>query len=98
MVESEKQEMKFIEGEGIDFDEKNVTVEYEDIIEFELSENISLMYSKTNKSYYIWGIDDSTYDEFTYELDESFDGINVDGIYISKEEYLDFKTLIENIA
>lgn len=98
MVESEKQEMKFIEGEGIDFDEKNVTIEYENVIEFELSDNISLMYSKTNKNYYIWGIDDSTYDEFTFELDDSFDGMYFDGIYVSRQDYDEFKELVSKVA
>lgn len=97
MVESEKQEMKFIEG--VDLDEKNVTVEYGDVIEFEIGESVSLLYDKNEKKYYLYGIDyENSFDEYTFELDDSFDGMYFDGIYVSKEEYLDFKTLIENIA
>ena len=37
MTESTEKEMKFIEG--VDLDEKNVSVEYDDVIEYEISDN-----------------------------------------------------------
>jgi hypothetical protein len=92
-----EKEMKFIEG--VDLDEKNVTVEYCDVIEFEIGESVSLLYDKNEKKYYLYGIDyENSFDEYTFELDDSFDGMYFDGVYVSKEEYLDFKTLVENVA
>ena len=48
MTESTEKEMKFIEG--VDLDEKNVSVEYDDVIEYEISDNASLLYSKNKDS------------------------------------------------
>lgn len=92
-----EKELKFIEG--VDLDEKNITVEYGDIIEFELAESVSLLYDKQKKKYYIYGIDyEDSFDEFTFELDDDFNGMEFDGVYISKEDFIDFKNLILQVA
>lgn len=101
MTESTKREMKFIEGEGIDLNEKNVVTEFDDVIEYEIGEYVSLLYSKNEKKFYVEWIDyDSTYDEFTYEIDENenFDGMNFGDVYISKEDFQDFKELVSKVA
>lgn len=90
-------EMKFIEG--ADLDESRVTFEHGDVIEYEVSEFISLLYDKNTKLYYLYYIDyDNTWDEFTIELNDDFNGMELDGIIISKEEFDDFKNLIKNVA
>lgn len=95
MAESSK-EIKFIEG--IDLDEKNVSVEYDNTIEYEIGDYVSLMYSKNEKKFYIEFIDyEDTCDEFTYEIDDSFDGIILDGVSVTKKDYDDFKELISNM-
>ncbi len=92
MTESSK-EMKFIEG--VDLDEKNVSVEYDNTIEYEIDDYVSLMYSKNEKKFYIEFIDyEDTYDEIRYELDDNFDGMTFNGVFVSKEDYCDFKELI----
>lgn len=92
-----EKELKFIEG--VDLDEKNITVEYGDIIEFELAESVSLLYDKQKKKYYIYGIDyEDSFDEFTFELDDDFNGMEFDGVYISKEDFIDFKNLVLQVA
>lgn len=92
MAESSK-EMKFIEG--VDLDEKNVSIEYDNTIEYEINDYVSLMYSKNEKKFYIEFIDyEDTYDEIRYELDDDFDGMTFNGVFVSKEDYCDFKELI----
>jgi len=101
MAESTKREMKFIEGEGIDLNESDVITEFDDVIEYEIGEYVSLLYSKNEKKFYVEWIDyDSTYDEFTYEIDENenFDGMNFGDVYISKEDFQDFKELVSKVA
>lgn len=92
MTESSK-EMKFIEG--VDLDENNVSVEYDDVIEYEVGDYVSLMYYKNEKKFYIEFIDyEDTYDEIRYELDDDFDGTIFNGVFVSKEDYFDFKELV----
>ena len=86
-------EMKFIEG--VDLDEKNVSVEYDDVIEYEMGDYVSLMYSKNEKKFYIEFIDyEDTCDEITYELDDDFDGMTFDGTFIAKKDFEEFKELV----
>ena len=92
MAESSK-EIKFIEG--VDLDEKNVSVEYDNTIEYEIGDYVSLMYSKNEKKFYIEFIDyEDTCDEFTYEIDNNFDGMTFNGVFVSKEDFCNFKELI----
>ena len=92
-----EKELNFIEG--VDLDEKNIVVKYSDVIEFEIGESVSLLFDKKEKKYYLYGIDyDNSFDEFTYELDDNFDGIEFDGVFISRQDYWDFKELVEKVA
>ena len=83
-----EKEMKFIEG--VDLDEKNVTVEYGDVIEFEIGESVSLLYDKNEKKYFLYGID--------YDNSFTFDGMQFDGVYVSRQDYDDFKELVSKVA
>lgn len=99
MAESTEREMKFIEDEGIDLNENNVITEFDDVIEYEVGEYVSLLYSKNEKKFYVEWIDyDSTYDEFTYPLEDDFDGMNFGDVFISKEDFQDFKELVAKVA
>ena len=92
-----EKELKFIEG--VDLDEKNVTVEYGDVIEFEIGESVSLLYDKNEKKFFLYGIDyDNSFDEFKFELDDSFDGMQFDGVYVSRQDYDEFKELVYKVA
>lgn len=87
-----------------DFDlEENVNdvieddIEYEigEMIEYEFDESISFLYDKDNKKYFIYYIDyNDTCDEFTYEINDDFDGMEIDGIMIKKEDFEEFKLLV----
>jgi len=69
--------------------------ENEDIIEYEISESISLLYSKKYKNFYIYGIDyDNAFEEYTIDVKEPFEDIEIDGIKINKSDFEEFKELV----
>ena len=91
------EELKLIDG--VDLDEKSVTLETNEVIEYEITESVSLLYDKNEKHYYLYYIDyKDTCDEFTYELDDAFNGIEFDGVTISKQDFEEFKELVNKVA
>ena len=96
MTESTEKEMKFIEG--VDLDEKNVSVEYDDVIEYEISDNASLLYSKNKNIFYVEFIDyDNDGDEYIINIEEPFEGLQIDkDAYLSKEEFEDIRKELTN--
>ena len=96
MAESSR-EMKFIEG--VDLEDKNVTVEYGDVIEFEIADYVSLFYDKKKKRFYIYGIDyEDSFDEFTVDIDDNFNGLEFDGVFISRSDFEEFRDLINKVV
>lgn len=89
------EEFKMIDG--IDVDESKITFENSEIIEYEVGEYVSLLYDKGKKKYYVHGIDYDSFDEFSYEIDDEFDGMEFNEVFISKEEFDEFKELIMNL-
>jgi hypothetical protein len=85
----------------MDFENANfseVEIESENVVEYEVSEFISLMYDISSKKFYISGIDyEDTFDEFVINIDDSFDGIELDGVLINRSDFDDFKLLVENL-
>jgi glutathionyl-hydroquinone reductase len=71
-------------------------INHNDSIEYEISDNISLMYSKINNGYYIYDIDEE-FDAFKIDIDENFNGMTIDNVYITKEYFLNFKIFIDNL-
>lgn len=92
--------MKKINFIDVGIDDSKFVMENEEVIEFEISENISLMYSKDNKKYYIYGIDYSeAFDDFYVDIEEdSFNGMEIDGVMITKKDFNDFKELINKVS
>ena len=88
--------MKFIEG--VHLDEKNVSVEYDDVIEYEISDNVSLLYSKNKNIFYVEFIDyDNDGDEYIINIEEPFEGLQIDkDTYLSKEDFEEFKNIAIN--
>lgn len=76
----------------------NVEIEDSEIIEGEVTDYISFVYNKITKEYFIEIIDKDTFDEFTIQIDEDFDGDNIDGVEISKNDFEYFKELIKNLT
>ena len=84
--------------EGVDINEKNVSVEYDDVIEYEISDNASLLYSKNKNIFYVEFIDyDDDGDEYIINIEEPFEGLQIDkDTYLSKEDFEEFKNIAIN--
>lgn len=77
----------------------NVEIEDSEIIEGEITEYLSFIYDKSTKEYFIEIIDGETFDEFMLPIDEkTFNGDDIDGIKITKEDFEQFKELILEYA
>ena len=81
-----------IDFENMDF--SNVEYEISDVVEYELSEDVSVLYDKSTKKFTIEGIDQETYDEYTIDIEEPFEGLQIDkDVYLSKEDFEEFKNV-----
>lgn len=66
-----------------------------EIIEYEISDSISLRYDKVEKRYYIYEIDfENGFDEYSFEINEPFDDMEFDDIFIAKKDFEEFKELV----
>lgn len=66
-----------------------------EIIEYEISDSISLMYDKSDKRFYLYEIDfENGFDEYKFDIEEPFDDFELDGVFISKSDFEYFKSLI----
>ena len=84
-----------IDFENMDF--SNVEYEISDVVEYELSEDVSVLYDKSTKKFTIEGIDQETYDEYTIDIEERFEGLQMDKeTYLSKEDFEEFKNIAIN--
>lgn len=84
-----------IDFENMDF--SNVEYEISDVVEYELSEDVSVLYDKSTKKFTIEGIDQETYDEYTIDIEEPFEELQIDkDTYLSKEDFEEFKNIAIN--
>lgn len=66
-----------------------------EIIEYKISDSISLIYNKLEKRFYIYEIDfENGFDEYSFEINEPFDDMEFDGTFIAKKDFEEFKKLI----
>lgn len=66
-----------------------------EIIEYEISDSISLIYNKLEKRFYIYEIDfENGFDEYSFEINEPFDDMEFDGTFIAKKDFEEFKELV----
>lgn len=80
-----------------DVDVSKLTFETEKLIEYEISDNLSLMYDVMKKRFYIFGIDyEDEFEEYEVDIEEPFDGMELDGVAITKEDFDEFKSLVKN--
>lgn len=81
-----------IDFENMDF--SNVEYEISDVIEYDISENISLLYNKSTQKFTIEYVDQETFDEYTVDIEEPFEGLQIDkDTYLSKEDFEEFKNI-----
>lgn len=66
-----------------------------EIIEYEISDSISLIYDKLEKRFYIYEIDfENGFDEYSFEINEPFDDMEFDETLIRKSDFEEFKELV----
>lgn len=66
-----------------------------EIIEYKISDSISLIYNKLEKRFYIYEIDfENGFDEYSFEINEPFDDMEFDGTFIAKKDFEEFKELV----
>lgn len=68
--------------------------EQTEVIEYEFSENISILYDKFTKRYRIEGLDEDTFDEYVIDIEEPFEDMEIDGVLIRKSDFEEFKELV----
>ena len=82
----------------VSIDDSNFVMEYDDVIEYEISDNASLLYSKNKNIFYVEFIDyDNDGDEYIINIEEPFEGLQIDkDTYLSKEDFEEFKNIAIN--
>lgn len=81
----------------VGIDDSNFIMEFDDTIEYAISEDVSVLYDKSTKKFTIEGIDQETYDEYTIDIEEPFEGLQIDkDTYLSKEDFEEFKNIAIN--
>ena len=82
----------------VGIDDSNFVMEYDDVIEYEISDNASLLYSKNKNIFYVEFIDyDNDGDEYIINIEEPFEGLQIDkDTYLSKEDFEEFKNIAIN--
>ena len=66
-----------------------------EIIEYKISDSISLIYDKLEKRFYIYEIDfENGFDEYSFEINEPFDDMEFDDVFIAKKDFEEFKELV----
>ena len=66
-----------------------------EIIEYKISDSISLIYNKLEKRFYVYEIDfENGFDEYSFEINEPFDDMEFDGTFIAKKDFEEFKELV----
>ena len=78
----------------VGIDDSNFVTEFDDTIEYEFSENISILYDKFTKQYRIEGLDEDTFDEYIIDIEEPFEDMEIDGVLIRKSDFEEFKELV----
>ena len=80
----------------VGIDDSNYIKKYDDVIEYEISDNASLVYSKNKNIFYVEFIDyDNDGDEYIISIEEPFEGLQIDkDVYLSKEDFEEFKNVV----
>ena len=66
-----------------------------EIIEYKISDSISLIYNKLEKRFYIYEIDfENGFDEYSFEINEPFDDMEFDDTFIAKKDFDELKKLV----
>lgn len=86
--------MEDLEFIDVGIDDSDFSMEFDDSIEYDISENISVLYDKSTQKFTIEYVDQETFDEYTVDVEEPFEDMEIDGTVIMKKDFEEFKELI----
>ena len=79
----------------VGIDDSNFVMEFDDTIEYAISDYVSILYNKSVKKFAIEWIDQETFDEYVIDVNEPFEGLQIDkDVYLSKEDFEEFKNIV----
>ena len=80
----------------VGIDDSNFVMEFHDAIEYAISDYVSLVYNKSVKKFAIEWLDQETFDEYVIDVNEPFEDLELDGIFIAKKDFEEFKNITIN--
>ena len=86
--------MEDLEFIDVGIDDSDFSEEFDDSIEYDISENISLLYNKSTQKFTIEYVDQETFDEYIVDVEEPFEDMEIDGVLIRKSDFEEFKELV----
>lgn len=79
----------------VGIDDSNFVMEFDDTIEYAISDYVSILYNKSVKKFAIEWLDQETFDEYVIDVNEPFEGLQIDkNVYLSKEDFEEFKNVV----
>ena len=80
----------------VGIDDSNFVMEFDDTIEYAISDYVSILYNKSVKKFAIEWLDQETFDEYVIDVNEPFEDLELDGIFIAKKDFEEFKNIAIN--
>ena len=78
----------------VGIDDSNFIMEFDDTIEYAISDYVSILYNKSVKKFTVEWLDQETFDECIIDVNEPFEGLQIDkDVYLSKEDFEEFKNI-----
>lgn len=78
----------------VGIDDSNFIMEFDDTIEYAISDYVSILYNKSVKKFTVEWLDQETFDECIIDVNEPFDDLELDGTFIAKKDFEEFKELV----
>ena len=78
----------------VGIDDSNFIMEFDDTIEYAISDYVSILYNKSVKKFTVEWLDQETFDECIIDVNEPFEDLKLDGTFIAKKDFEEFKELV----
>ena len=79
---------------NVGIDDSNFVMEFDDTIEYAISDYVSILYNKSVKKFTVEWLDQETFDECIIDVNEPFEDLELDGTFIAKKDFEEFKELV----
>lgn len=78
----------------VGIDDSNFIMEFDDTIEYAISDYVSILYNKSVKKFTVEWLDQETFDECIIDVNEPFEDLELDCTFIAKKDFEEFKELV----